>query len=158
MKMISVERHDQVSVLKLNRGATNALNLQLVTCLVENLNSVRDDPKVRSLVICSSNDKFFSIEFDIPELIQLKKRDFKVFYQAFNQVCLDLYTFPKPTIAAITGHAVAGGCILALCCDYRLIATGRRLVGLNEIKLGVPVPYLGDCILQQVVGLDTLAR
>lgn len=152
MKMISIERHGKVSVLKLNRGTTNALNLQLVTCLAENLSSVRTDPKVLGLVMCGSNDKFFSIGFDIPELIQLKKKDFKVFYQAFNQVCLYLYTFPKPTIAAISGHAVAGGCILALCCDYRLIAEGRRLMGLNEIKLGVPVPYPGDRILQQIVG------
>lgn len=152
MKMISIERHGKVSVLKLNRGATNALNLQLITCLAENLSNVREDPKVRGLVMCGSNDKFFSIGFDIPELIQLKKKDFKVFYQAFNQVCLDLYTFPKPTVAAITGHAVAGGCILTLCCDYRLIAEGRRLMGLNEIKLGVPVPYPGDRILQQIVG------
>jgi enoyl-CoA hydratase/carnithine racemase len=67
-------------------------------------------------------------------------------------VCLRLYTFPKPTVAAITGHAVAGGCILALCCDYRLIAEGKKLMGLNEIKLGVPVPYLADCVLQGIVG------
>ena len=67
-------------------------------------------------------------------------------------MCLSLYTLPKPTVAAITGHAVAGGCILALCCDYRFIAEGKRLMGLNEIKLGVPVPYLADCVLQSIVG------
>jgi enoyl-CoA hydratase/carnithine racemase len=52
----------------------------------------------------------------------------------------------------MTGHAIAGGCILALCCDYRFIAEGRKLMGLNEIKLGVPVPYLADCVLRHVVG------
>jgi enoyl-CoA hydratase/carnithine racemase len=55
------------------------------------------------------------------------------------------------------GHAIAGGTILALCCDYRFIAEGHKLMGLNEIKLGVPVPYLADLILQQVVG-SRLAR
>jgi enoyl-CoA hydratase/carnithine racemase len=103
-------------------------------------------------VLGSSNDKFFSIGFDIPELFDLARKDFRVFYQAFNGVCMDLYTLPKPTIAAITGHAIAGGCILALCCDYRFIAEGRKLMGLNEIKLGIPVPYPGDCILRQVAG------
>ena len=67
-------------------------------------------------------------------------------------MCLDLYALPKPTAAAITGHATAGGCILALCCDYRIIAQGRKLVGLNEIELGVPVPYVADRILRQLVG------
>jgi len=67
-------------------------------------------------------------------------------------VCLSLYTLPKPTVAALTGHAVAGGCILALCCDYRFIAEGKKLMGLNEIKLSVPVPYLADCALQSIVG------
>jgi enoyl-CoA hydratase/carnithine racemase len=59
---------------------------------------------------------------------------------------------PKPTVAAIAGHAIAGGCILALCCDYRVIGDGRKLMGLNEIKLGVPVPYVADRILRDLVG------
>ena len=53
---------------------------------------------------------------------------------------------------AMKGHAIAGGTILALCCDYRYIAVGHKLMGLNEIRLGVPVPYLADLILRQVVG------
>jgi enoyl-CoA hydratase/carnithine racemase len=55
-------------------------------------------------------------------------------------------------IAALKGHAIAGGCILALCCDYRYITQGRKLMGLNEIKLGIPVPYPADQILRQLVG------
>ena len=58
-------------------------------------------------------------------------------------------------MTAITGHATAGGCILALCCDYRIIADGRKLMGMNEIKLGVPVPYPIDCIFRQLVGFRT---
>jgi enoyl-CoA hydratase/carnithine racemase len=108
---------------------------------------------VRSLVLGSSNDKFFSIGFDIPQLFDLHREDFRFFYRAFNRMCLDLYTLPKPTVAAITGHAIAGGCILALCCDYRFIAQGRKLMGLNEIKLGVPVPYVADCVLRHLVGV-----
>lgn len=152
MKLIDIEYHDKAIVLKLNRGITNAINLQLVVELAENLERVRDNTDVHSLVLASSNDKFFSIGLDIPQLFELTKEDFRFFYQSFNRVCIDLYTLPKPTAAAITGHATAGGCILALCCDYRFIAEGRKLMGLNEIKLGVPVPYPADCILQQIVG------
>ena len=152
MKLIRTKYHDKVAVLKLNRGVTNALNLQLVNQLAESLQKMRDDPDAHGLVLGSSNEKFSSIGFDIPELFELTRKDFRIFYQAFNRVCLDLYTLPRPTIAAITGHAIAGGCIIALCCDYRFIAEGRKLMGLNEIKLGVPVPYPGDCILRHIVG------
>ena len=154
MSLIHVEYHAPVSVLKLNHGITNALNPQLIHELAENLRMVRDDSTVRGLVLGSSNVKFFSIGLDIPELFELAVEDFAAFYGTFNRVCLDLYTLPKPTIAAIPGHAIAGGCILALCCDYRFIAQGRKLMGLNEIKLRVPVPYPADCILRQVVGMQ----
>jgi len=153
MKMITTDFHDNVMIVKLNRGVTNALNLELVNQLTEILQKTKQAPDVHGLVLCSSNDKFFSIGFDIPQLIELERPDFQVFYRAFNRMCLDLYTLPKPTAAAITGHATAGGCILALCCDYRFIAEGRKLMGLNEIKLGVPVPYLADCILRSIVGV-----
>jgi enoyl-CoA hydratase/carnithine racemase len=153
--MIAVDYQDSVAVVKLDRGVTNALNLACVDELARVLQTVRSDPKVRGIVLGSTNEKFFSIGFDIPQLFELSKEDFRRFYRAFNQTCLDLYTLPKPTVAAVTGHAVAGGCILALCCDYRLIAEGRKLMGLNEIKLGVPVPYLADCVLRSLVGVRT---
>lgn len=150
--MIHVERHNQVAVIQLNRSVTNALNPQLVNELAEALRSAKHDPDVHSLVLSSANEKFFSIGFDIPQLFELSQEDFEVFFKAFNRVCLDLYTLPKPTVAAMPGHAIAGRCILALCCDYRFIAQGQKLMGLNEIKLGVPVPYLADCVLQRIAG------
>ena len=153
MKMIRVEHHGEVAIVKLDRGVTNTIDLQLVEELSETLQGVTHDPGVHSLVLGSSNERFFSIGFDIPQLFGLARQDFKFFYQTFNRVCMDLYTLPKPTIAAITGHAIAGGCILALCCDYRFIAQGRKLMGLNEIRLGVPVPYLADCVLRHIVGV-----
>ncbi|MGB3479822.1 MAG: enoyl-CoA hydratase/isomerase family protein [bacterium] len=151
-KMIRIEHHNNVAIVKLDRNVTNALNVELVNELAETIQKVKHDSDVYSLVLSSSNEKFFSIGFDIPQLFGLSKDDFQVFYKTFNRLCMNLYTFPKLTIAAIIGHAVAGGCILALCCDYRFISEGRKKMGLNEIKLGVPVPYLTDCVLRQVVG------
>jgi len=153
MEMIHVEYQDQVAVAKFNRPVTNALNLQLVNELAEMLQGIKHDPNVHSLVLGSTNDKFFCIGFDIPHLFGFTREDFAFFFHTFNRMCLDLYTLPKPTVAAITGHATAGGCILALCCDYRFMAEGHKLMGLNEIKLGVPVPYLADCILRHLVGI-----
>jgi len=149
---IRIERERGVAIVYLSRGVTNALNLDLVSQLSQIIEEVKLDTAICGLVLASTNEKFFSIGFDIPQLFGLPPDDFATFYRAFNRMCLDLYTVSKPTAAAITGHATAGGCILALCCDYRIIAQGRKLIGLNEIKLGVPVPYVADCILRQLVG------
>jgi enoyl-CoA hydratase/carnithine racemase len=151
--MIQLEIDAGIATAKLNRGVTNALDLELLNALSDTLRRLQPDPDVHALVLASANDKFFSIGFDIPQLLKLPQEVFRVFYQTFNRTCMDLYTFPKPTVAAITGHAIAGGCILALCCDYRFIAQGRKLMGLNEIKLGVPVPYPADCILRHLIGV-----
>jgi enoyl-CoA hydratase/carnithine racemase len=157
MKHIEVTIREKVALAKLSRNVTNAINLELIRELSDCLRSIKEDTDISGLVLTSANEKFFSIGFDIPALIQLGKKDFKEFYEAFNRLCIDLYSFPKPVVAAITGHAVAGGCILTICCDYRYIAEGKKLMGLNEIKLGVPLPYPADCILRQIVN-DGYAR
>lgn len=151
--MITVDYRDNVAVVRLSRGVTNALNLELVNQLADALERIEHDPNVCGLVLGTSSDKFFSIGFDIPQLFDLTRKEFELFYRAINRTCLALYTMPKPTVAALTGHAIAGGCILALCCDDRYIAEGRTLMGLNEIKLGVPVPYVADCVLRDLVGI-----
>jgi enoyl-CoA hydratase/carnithine racemase len=155
METIRAENRDGVKVVTLNRGTTNAINRQLVEELTGTLKQIREDPDTQGAVLASSNEKFFSIGFDIPQLFDLSREEFGSFFRAYNQLCMDLYVLPKPIVVAITGHATAGGCILALCCDYRFIAEGRRLMGMNEIKLGVPVPYPIDCIFRQLVGART---
>lgn len=152
MDSIKIEYHDDVAVVRLNNGVTNPLSLEFLRDISENLGILKNESSVSSLVIASNNDKFFSIGFNIPQLYEQTEEEVKEFYKTYNRLCLDLYKLPKPTIAAITGHAIAGGCILALCCDFRFISEGKKLMGLNEIKLGVPVPYPGDCILRDLVG------
>jgi enoyl-CoA hydratase/carnithine racemase len=151
MKNIEVASFDNVAIVKMSRATTNAINLELINEISDYLKAAKDDTKISGLVVTSANVKFFSIGFDIPGLIDLEEKDFREFYQAFNQLCIEMYTFPKPVVAAINGHAVAGGCILAICCDYRFISEGKKLMGLNEIKLGVPLPYPADRILRQIV-------
>jgi enoyl-CoA hydratase/carnithine racemase len=152
MEVIGFEQQDGVALVQVNRGIINAINQHVLDELGGALRMAKNDPAIRGMVLTSNNDKFFSIGFDLPELYPLPQEEFGAFFRAFNLLCLDLYTFPKPTITAITGHATAGGCILALCTDYRFIAEGRRLIGVNESKLGVPITYLAHCLLRQWVG------
>jgi len=152
MELLDLEYQDNVAIVSFTRSVTSPLNPAIVKKLTETLTKLRDEPTVHGLVLTSSNTKFFSIGLDIPELFPLTKKDFTTFLHSFNGLCIDLYTFPKPTVAAIPGHAIAAGCILTLCCDYRYIAGGKKLMGLNEVKLGVPVPYPADRILRQIVG------
>jgi enoyl-CoA hydratase/carnithine racemase len=100
----------------------------------------------RGVVICG-NEKFFSIGFNLPELICLDRKGMRDFIFAFNAAIHDLYVLPLPTAVAVEGHAIAGGTILGLAADFRIAAAGKRLFGLNEIKLGLPVPYLALMML-----------
>jgi enoyl-CoA hydratase/carnithine racemase len=150
--MLTIDHDDKVAVIRFERGVINALSPEFIQRIGEALDEVRSDDEVRGVVLTGSNDKFFSIGFDLPEIFKLSRDGFGEFYRTFNRVCLKLYTLPKPTVAALTGHATAGGCILAICCDYRFIAEGRKLMGLNEIKLGVPMPFLTDRILRSLTG------
>jgi len=150
--MIRKELKDGVAVVAMDQGVINPLGPGMVQALRDALKAYQDDPEARALVLSSANEKFFSIGLAIPELFPLPKPEFAAFFQAYNLLCLELYSFPKPTVAALTGHALAGGFILATCCDYRLIAQGRKLMGMNEVKLGVPVPYAADRILRELVG------
>ena len=149
MKTIKLEPHDSIAVLRLARGVTNAINPEMVAELTDVLAQVAD--QYRGLVL-AGGPKFLSIGLDLPALLRLDQDRMAAFLDRFHQVVLGLYTLPIPTAAAISGHATAGGTILALGCDFRYIATGKNMMGLNEIQIGLPVPFLVDLLLRQIVG------
>jgi len=150
--MISTEKTGKTALITLSRNVTNALNPELVEELNKSLKTIKTDNTISGAVLTGSNDKFFSIGWDIPELYRLNEREFRDFFRKFQDLCLTLFTFPKPVVAAIKGHAVAAGCILITCCDYRYIAGGKKLMGLNNLKNGLPLPVLPAFVLQSVVG------
>jgi enoyl-CoA hydratase/carnithine racemase len=149
MSKVKIESHADVAVLRLNNGVTNAIGPELVDDLTAALHQIKEEFKG---LILAGGTKFFSIGFDLPALLQLERPAMADFYLKFNRAVLDLYTLPLPTACTIAGHAIAGGTILALTADFRLASSGRKLMGLNEIKIGVPVPYLADLMLRQIVG------
>lgn len=149
MPKVVIEDRDNLAIVRFNNGVTNAISPELVDDLFAALRQVKDE--FYGLVL-AGGAKFLSIGFDLPELLKLDRAGVRHFFFNFNQAALELFTLPMPTACAIAGHAVAGGNILALTCDYRFAASGKKLIGLNEVKLGVPVPYLADLMLRQIVG------
>ena len=154
MNTVTVESHGKVALLRLTNGVTNAIGPALVADFSTALSLIATDFKG---CVLAGGTKFFSIGLDLPALVQLNHQEMSHFWDAFDQAVLNLYCLPLPTAAAIAGHATAGGTILALSADYRFIAAGRKLMGLNEINIGVPVPFLAALMLRQIVG-DRTAR
>ena len=149
MNKAIIEAQGAVAVIRLNNGVTNAISPELVDDLAGSLKQIKNE--FRGMVLVGG-DKFFCIGLDLPMLLQLERTEMTDFYIRFNQTVLDLYTLPLPTAAAISGHATAGGAIFALSTDFRFISSGRKFIGLNEVKIGLPVPCLGDLLLRQIVG------
>ena len=149
MANMDVSIQDKVAQLRLSNGITNAIGPAMVTELSSALAEIRKNSRG---FILTGGEKFFSIGLNLPELIGFNREEMNRFWDDFDQAVLDLYTLPLPSAAVITGHAVAGGTIFALSADYRFIAPGRNFMGLNEINIGVPVPYLADLMLRQIVG------
>jgi enoyl-CoA hydratase/carnithine racemase len=160
MECLESQRIGNVTIIKLDNGPTNPIGPDLVRELSHEIQRLAEDENSRSIVLSSTSSKFFSIGLSLPELVPMSRDEISQFFHSFNQLCIDLYSLQKPTISAIDGHAIAGGCILSLCTDYRFGASidgsGKmKLMGLNEIKLGIPVPFPADRILTSIVGSST---
>lgn len=149
MPDITVESHNNVAVVRLTKGITNAICPKLVAEFAGALNDIRGEYQALAV---AGGDKFFSIGLDLPRLLKLDRVEMSSFWRSFDDVLLTLFTLPIPTAAIINGHATAGGTIIALTADFRFVRPGRCLMGLNEIQLGLPVPYLADLILRQILG------
>ena len=135
---IREELNGQVHVLTLERGA-NALDPELMDALAERLQSLREagHPPV---VLASSHPTVFCPGWDLRLLAGSGGDRVLAFLRSYEGLLRVLVGYPGPTVAAVAGHAVAGGCLLALACDHRVMARGRARIGLSEVNLGAPVP------------------
>src|SRR5262245_50907070 len=132
------DRDGGVRVLTLDRPPANAIDEHLLGDLDAALDAARDDARVRAVVLAGAGT-FFSAGFDLTS----PPRDAAATHalqRLYRDSHLKLLTVPKPTLAMVAGHAIAGGLVLALACDYRLGAEGDHRVGLNEIAIGASFP------------------
>jgi enoyl-CoA hydratase/carnithine racemase len=138
MNHVDVDVQNRIGFLVLNRGKVNALIGSVVEEIKNSLVSFRGNPDINA-VILTGKGKFFSFGFDIPEFLSYTKEEFTNYLIDFTNLYTYMFTYPKPIVAALNGHTVAGGCMLALACDHRFMVSGNAKISLNEINFGSSV-------------------
>lgn len=158
MQHIQYETVSNTAVIKMARGKANALNAEMLAELDAALNDTAGAANIRAVVLTSNQPGFFSAGFDIREVFQYAREPMRRFLTSFGMVVHKLHHLPKPTVAAITGHAFAGGAILALACDFRVMAEGEFGFAMNEINAGVVLPPLVFRLLTDAAGVGNARR
>ncbi len=140
--MLDVTRHRGIAVLTMSDGKVQALDDTMMECIIDALESCRDD----SALILTGMGKAFSAGVNLHKILEGGKSYTEKFLPLLDRMLEKLYLFPNPVIAAINGHALAGGCILANACDYQIMSSGK--IGVTELLVGVPFPTLALNILK----------
>lgn len=139
MNTIAVTIKDKLAIISLNRPKSNSLNREMVIELTDMLNNISADENIGGVII-TGKDHFFSAGLDLMELYNYNEQEAKEFWHLFLNFTATITTFKKPLVAAINGHSPAGGCVIALACDARVMAEGKYIIGLNEVPVGIIVP------------------
>ncbi len=151
MGFVNVEVKDKIAVLTINRPeALNALNSQVLDDLNAALDSI-DVNTVRALILTGAGEKSFVAGADIGEMSTLTKAEGEAFGKKGNDVFRKLETFPIPTIAAVNGFALGGGCEISMSCDIR-ICSDNAMFGQPEVGLGITPGFGGTQRLARLIG------
>ena len=136
--MIEIQTRGEVAILRMARGKGNALNIEFGQALLDALDELERGP-ARAVVI-TAEGKVFGAGVDLPELAA-GGPDYVRQFMPLMQRCFErLATYPKPLVAAVNGHAIAGGAIIMLTCAQRILARGTARIGLTEVLVGVVFP------------------
>jgi enoyl-CoA hydratase/carnithine racemase len=145
--MIQIERVGNIAVMRINRAPANAIDLALAGEFDNALATVENSSDVGALVLTATGN-CFSAGLDLKAIPDYDRDQQKSMVTEVNRLFGRLYGLPLPTIAAVNGHAIAGGVILTLACDYRIGAEGDYKLGLAEARVGVPFPVAAMAIVK----------
>ena len=135
MSLVDVKISDKIATITISRPKVNALNDALVNELRSSFFSLQNNDYVSTIVL-TGKGSFFSFGFDVPGFMPYPKSSFEQYVNKYSELVKTIFMYPKPVIAAIGGHAVAGGCVLAMACDQRVMITGKAKIALNEMTFG----------------------
>ncbi|SFG60595.1 enoyl-CoA hydratase/isomerase family protein [Pedobacter insulae] len=139
MNTIGVTIKDRLAIITLSRGKSNALNREMIIELTDMLKNIEDDSNIGGAII-TGKENFFSAGLDLIELYAYNEEEAKSFWHLFLNFAAKITSFKKPLVCAINGHSPAGGCVIALACDARVMSEGKYIIGLNEVAVGIIVP------------------
>lgn len=123
-------------VVTMQGPGKNSLGTKMMRGLIHELQEADGAP-----VLLTGHGDAFSAGLNLKEVADLDRDGMRAFLELLEQTVTALFTYPGPTAAAVNGHAIAGGCVLALCCDWRVGTTNPRTrIGLNEVAIGLPFP------------------
>jgi enoyl-CoA hydratase/carnithine racemase len=132
----------------------NALGSELMDSLLDRLRDAGEAP-----LLLTGDGNAFSAGLNLKEVVSLDAARLEVFLGKFDALAERIYSHAGPTVACVNGHAIAGGCVLALCCDYRIAGNNPQIrIGLNELALGVPFPPKALAIVRARVPNQFLHR
>lgn len=139
MKYIKVKTEDRINHILLDRGRSNSMDMTMIEELTDVIQESDRREDIEGIVL-HGKEGFFSSGLDLIALYDYDEEQILSFWHKFMHLVDKLTAFKKPAIAAISGHSPAGGCVLALCCDYRVMCKGEYVIGLNEVPVGIIVP------------------
>jgi len=139
MALVTASDHGGVRVLRVDRPPRNAVDLSLITALGAAIDAAAADDAVQALVLTGTASAF-SAGVDVKVVPTYDRAARAEMIRGIDGTILTLYGLPKPTVAAINGHALGGGLVIALACDVRIAAAGSYSLGLLEVTAGIPFP------------------
>jgi enoyl-CoA hydratase/carnithine racemase len=153
--MLETIDHGSVRELRLARPPANAINPELMGLLIDALNDASGSCEA---IVISGRPGMFTAGLDVPELIQYNRDQLLRVWQQFLRMLETIARLPVPSAFAITGHAPAGGIVLALYGDYRIMPKGDFITGLNEVQVGLVVSPVIHKALERAVGPRTAEK
>jgi enoyl-CoA hydratase len=153
-QFLTMKQEGRVLTITLNRPPTNALNREFGEELSRAFGEAERTEDVTVVVVASALEKAFVAGADIKEMAAMGRDDSEAFSKLLQDANNTLARMKKVVIAAVNGHALGGGCELALACDYRFMAAGKGLIGLPEATLGILPGAGGTQRLPRLVGLS----
>jgi enoyl-CoA hydratase len=155
LSLVAVKDRDGIAVLTLDRPPANAFAPELVLRLRA---ALRENAGARALVLASAQPGLFSAGWDLPRISAMARAEMKEYLESFCDLVAEIFTYPVPVVAALPGHAIAGGLIVACAADERYAAEGKGRFGLSEVALGVPLPACCLELFAYVLGPRRMER
>jgi len=146
-----------ITTIQLAHGKASALDIELVKALDDAFKSAERDDATRAVVLTGTGS-IFCAGVDLHRVVKEGPGYAERFVPPLAAMFLRLFAIPKPVVAAVNGHAIAGGCVMTCAADYRLMSSGRGTIGVPELKVGVPFPLVAIEIVRYAAGSGHMQR